>query len=158
MCQYVELSSSSSSSSYATSWMLVHAYVTSSRKVRWSGPHHTIKMLHFVLFHSVTCDTNSLVSCTHVNTTKLCNVTCTLVATCVILRSLECITTHSCETKLVKFTTPSFIWLRHSILRHLESPFCHMKEVVHAKIPSIYVCTSKMHPFSLGNCTCHLGS
>ena len=76
--------------SYAICWMLVHAYPTSPRKAKWSGPHHTIKMLHFVLFHSVTCYTNSIVSCTHVNTTKLCNITCTLVATCVIIRSLDC--------------------------------------------------------------------
>jgi hypothetical protein len=57
---------------------------------QWSGPHHTIKMLHFVLFHSVTCYTNSIVSHIHVNIAKLCNITCTLVATGVILRSLEC--------------------------------------------------------------------
>ena len=56
-------------------------------------PHHTIKKLHFVLFQSVTCYTNSIVSRIHVNTAKLRNITCTLVATrCgVILRSLECI-------------------------------------------------------------------
>ena len=35
--------------------------------------------------------------------------------------------------------TPSFIQLRHSTMRHLKSPFCHIKEVVHAKIPFIYV-------------------
>ena len=79
-----------SSSSYVTCWMLVHAYVTSSGKTKWSGPHHTIKMLHFVLFHNFTCYTNSTISCIHVNTTKFRNVTCTLVATGVILRSLEC--------------------------------------------------------------------
>jgi hypothetical protein len=50
-------------------------------------PHHTIKMLHFVLFHNVTCYTNPLVSCIHVNTTKLRNITCTLAATGVILWS-----------------------------------------------------------------------
>ena len=47
--------------------------------------------ISFVLFHNVTCYTNSTVSCIHVNTTKLCNITCTLVATSVILRSLECL-------------------------------------------------------------------
>ena len=45
--------------------------------------------ISFVLFHSVTCYTNSTVSRIHVNTTKLRNITCTLVATGVILRSLE---------------------------------------------------------------------
>jgi hypothetical protein len=44
----------------------------------------------FVLFHSVTCYTNAIVSRIHVNTTKLRNITCTLVATGVILWSLEC--------------------------------------------------------------------
>ena len=57
-----------------------------TRKTKWSGPHHTIKVLHFVLFHSVTCYTDSIVSCIPVNTTELCNITCTLVATS-ILRS-----------------------------------------------------------------------
>ena len=47
--------------------------------------------ISFMLFHSVTCYTNPLISRIHVNTTKLCNITCTLVATSVILRSLESI-------------------------------------------------------------------
>ena len=46
--------------------------------------------ISFVLFHDVTCYTNSIVSHIHVNTTKLCNIMCTLVATGVILQSLEC--------------------------------------------------------------------
>ena len=45
----------------------------------------------FVLFHKVTCYSSSIVSRIHVNTTKLHNITCTLVATNVILQSLECI-------------------------------------------------------------------
>ena len=49
-----------------------------------------ITMLHFVLFHDVTCYTNSLLSHIHVNLTKICNIKCTLVATGVIIRSLEC--------------------------------------------------------------------
>jgi hypothetical protein len=84
--------SSSSSSSYATCWMLVHAYATSPEKAKWSGPHHTIQMLHFMLFHSVTYYTNSIVSRIHVNTAQICNVMSTSVATGVILRSLECTT------------------------------------------------------------------
>ena len=71
--------------------MLVHAYATLPGKAKCSGPHHTIKMLHFVLFHSVTWYTYSIASRIHVNTAKLRNIACTLVATCVILRSLECI-------------------------------------------------------------------
>jgi hypothetical protein len=59
---------------------------------RPSGVDHTtfFNMSHFVLFHSVTCYTKSLVPRIHVNTTKLRNITCTLVTTGVILRSLEC--------------------------------------------------------------------
>jgi hypothetical protein len=59
-------------------------------QVKWTTPHHTIKMLHFVSFHNVTCYTNSIVSRIHVNNTNLHNITCTLVAKGVILRSLEC--------------------------------------------------------------------
>jgi hypothetical protein len=40
-------------------------------------------MLTFVLFHNVTQSTDSLLSCTHVNTTYLLNIMCTLVASCV---------------------------------------------------------------------------
>ena len=45
--------------------------------------------ISFVLFHNVTCYTDSIVSCIHVNITKLCKFTCTLVATCVILRKFR---------------------------------------------------------------------
>ena len=40
----------------------------------------------FVLFHNVTCYNTFFLSRIHVNTTKLLNITCTLVATSVILR------------------------------------------------------------------------
>ena len=63
-------------------------------QVEWTTPHHTVKMLDFVSFHSVTCYTNSNLSCIHVNTTKHRNVMCTLVATSVILWSLECSYSH----------------------------------------------------------------
>jgi hypothetical protein len=77
--------------SYATCWMLVHACATSSGKAKWSAPNHAITMLHFVSFHSVTWYTNSILSRIHVHARKLCDITCTLVATGVILRSLESI-------------------------------------------------------------------
>ena len=41
-----------------------------------------------ILSHTTT---NFIASRIHVNTTKLCNIMCTLVATSVILRTLECI-------------------------------------------------------------------
>ena len=43
-----------------------------------------------MLFHSITCYTNSIASRIHVNTTILCNIMCTLVATGMILWSVEC--------------------------------------------------------------------
>jgi hypothetical protein len=45
--------------------------------------------ISFDLFHIVTCNTNSIVSRIHVNTTKLHDVMCTLVAIGVILWSFE---------------------------------------------------------------------
>ena len=36
-------------------------------------------------------------------------------------------------------------------MRHLESPFCHIKEIVNAKKNSSMLYTSKRHPFSLEN-------
>ena len=57
---------------------------------KWNGPHHTIKMLYSVVSHSVTCHSNSIASRIHINTTKFCNITHTLIATGVILRSLKC--------------------------------------------------------------------
>jgi hypothetical protein len=47
--------------------------------------------ISFVWFHNVTHYTHSIVSRIHVDTTKLHNIMCTLVATFVILWSLECI-------------------------------------------------------------------
>ena len=44
----------------------------------------------FVLFHNITCYTNSIISRIHVNTTEFHNIMCTLVATGEILQILEC--------------------------------------------------------------------
>ena len=46
----------------------------------------------FVLFHNITFYINSIVSRIHVNTKRLRNITCTLVAICVMLYSLKCTT------------------------------------------------------------------
>ena len=71
-------------SSSSSSWMLVHAYATSSRKAKWSGPHQRRWEENELKFHSVTCYSKCIVSCIHVNTTKLRNITCALVGTRVI--------------------------------------------------------------------------
>jgi hypothetical protein len=82
--------------------MLVHAHaiLPQEGQVEWTTPHHTMKMLHCVLLHIVTCYTSSIVSHNHVNTTKPHNITCTLVATDVRLRSLECNKTCVVEFEL----------------------------------------------------------
>jgi hypothetical protein len=71
------------------------SYATLPRKAKWSGPYYNTKMLHYVLFHTVTCYTKSIVSFIHVNTTKLHNITCTLVASSVVLRNSKCTTLDS---------------------------------------------------------------
>ena len=55
--------------------------------------------VHFVELHNVTCYTNLLLSCIHANTTKLHNITCTLVATSVILGRSKCI---QCVGNMIK--------------------------------------------------------
>jgi hypothetical protein len=48
------------------------------------------------------------------------------------------ITTHFCETKIFGSNLPLLYDYQHSIIRYLESPFYHIKEVVNAKTPFIY--------------------
>jgi hypothetical protein len=67
-----------------------------------------------VLFHNVACHAISIVSCIHVKTTELRNITCTLVSTGVILRSLQCISVEISST----------IWPRTSYI------FYNMKRLV----------------------------
>ena len=50
--------SPSSSFSYATCWMLVHASTTLPRKAKWSGPYQRRWKENEFKFHSVTCYTN----------------------------------------------------------------------------------------------------
>jgi len=56
--------------------------------------------ISFVLFHNVTCCTNSIASRIHINATKLRDIMCTLVGTGVILQSLECNVMQACEKNL----------------------------------------------------------
>ena len=67
------------------------AYGTLSKKAKCSGRHQRRWEGNEFKFHSATCYTNYVVSCIHVDTTKLCNITCTLVAIGVLLQSLECV-------------------------------------------------------------------
>ena len=66
------------------------------RRIQTTGSHSShchhchYCSVDFVLFYNVTCYTNPLLSCIHVNTTYLLNISCTLVATCMIIGRLEC--------------------------------------------------------------------
>ena len=75
----------------------MHRHITQEGQVEWTtlvqvtGEQIQIILTSPLLFHNVTCYANSIVSHIHVNTTKLHNITHTLVVTDVILRSLKCI-------------------------------------------------------------------
>ena len=80
---------------------IYHGGLTLKSTTKEFQPHtrtHHVVIVHchycnagFMLFHDVICYTNSLLSPTHVNTIKILNIMCTLVATSVMLWSLECI-------------------------------------------------------------------
>ena len=83
------VASSSSSSSYATCFGACICHIACEGQVERTTPREGEE--NEFVFHSVTCYTNSIVSDIHVNTTKLRNITCTLVAICVMLRNSKCI-------------------------------------------------------------------
>ena len=68
----------------------------------------------FVLFRNVTCYTNSMLSHIHINTTLFLNTTCTLVATSVVLWSLE--STPSQQTQKIdqpKYCDKSYLHFKN---------------------------------------------
>jgi hypothetical protein len=72
--------------------------------------------ISFLLFHNVTCYTKFIVSRIHVNTTKLRNIMCTLVATSLILRRLECNLTwqYDYNTRTTTFLKPDLTYNKGS--------------------------------------------
>ena len=53
-----------------------------------------IAMLTLCYFHNVTCYTSFLLSCIHVTSTHLLNITCTLISTSMTLGRLKCIASY----------------------------------------------------------------
>jgi hypothetical protein len=98
MCQYVECRLHIFNFPFLLLMSLVGCWCMHMphRSGRPSGVDHTtnIKMLHFVLFRSVTCYIDPIVS-RMLTLRKLRNLKCTLVATGVILWSLECISNQT---------------------------------------------------------------
>ena len=90
MCQYVECL-------LLSLFFLCHllnvgtciCHIAREGQVEWTTQRRRSEENEF-RFHNVTCYTNYIVSLIHFNATKLCNITYTLVATCVRIRSLEC--------------------------------------------------------------------
>ena len=121
----------------------VGAYICHISQEGQVESHHTIKMLHFVSLYSFTCYTNPIVSRIYVNTTKLHNITCTLVAIGVILRSLECMSmpmlisplTHH-HVPMKHFKNP---WGAPSIT-HLSIHECTKGVILNFAISCIHIC------------------
>ena len=76
--------------------------------------------ISFVSFHNVKYYTNSMVSHIHVNTTKLRNITCALVATGVILRSLGC--THMLSETITEASHTRFFSPKQGGFRSKKCP------------------------------------
>ena len=78
---------------------------TQITRLHASRCHHCIYChycnIDFVLFLNVTSYTASLLSCIHVNTTELLNITCTLVASSMILWRLECTSSRISVCKII---------------------------------------------------------
>ena len=79
--------------------------------------------VEFVLFHNITCYTKYLLSCIRVNKVYLFNITCTLVATSMILGRLECISRKSKLINLYKEGGDSWVYI--DTLTHVLPQGCH---------------------------------
>ena len=116
--------------------------------------------ISFVLFRNITCYTNSLVSCIHVNTTKLRNITRTLVATGVTLQSLECVLRNyvtvkfhllyvACWDSLITLIYNWMSWIESELNMHHRpwmtakySKFQHRSiATTPMQLPTIYICS-----------------
>ena len=91
-----------------------------------------------MLFHNVTCYSDSLLSCVHVNTIDLLNIMCTLVAIGMILGRLEC--SDNTVTPFIVFGVtyticegPKLDALRS---QSVTSTYCHM--ILFINIGNVY--------------------
>ena len=93
-------------------WEIIHVWNHQSN----------ITMLQFALFHNAKYYTNYMLSCIHVNTTKLCNISCTLVATCLILQGfrvyLDCFRCSPTSTNYI--TQQNSCCISKCTIKHLQ--------------------------------------
>ena len=79
---------------------ITHQRIQTTRSHVSGGHHCHYCVVDFPLLHNATCYTSSLLSCIHVNVVDLLNITCTLVASSMMLRRLECTSTRPTPPRL----------------------------------------------------------
>ena len=90
--------------------------------------------IDFVFFHNVAPYTNSLLSCIHVNTADLLNITCTLVTSSMILGKLECSPPSPPFLLTIMSRMVNKLWTRNAISFHHMSfwgPFLDSHPTIH---------------------------